>query len=209
MPFNKSLMPWPFNSCGNYPWWRRNFLCDIKDMAALRVEATNVSSLMLTLTAVLVPCLSKLKQNGCSDFRRCCFRWWFWFGSDVSISRDNAQFGLPETGLFLRKLLLSWWNVLAWLPTCFTRYAFWRAYSIKCRHQIAHNEIELEQALEETTLNEQLLKLRVWLKRCYIQWTFKWIARWCCTAVCSSGAEGQEGTMAFIQKRLPMMSHKR
>ncbi|KCW32595.1 enoyl-CoA hydratase/isomerase family protein [Acinetobacter baumannii 1032359] len=84
------------------------------------------------------------------------------------------------------------------------------ALSVGVVHQIAHNEIELEQALQETiqhikraapqasrvtkallhrTLNEPLNELLDDAAQQFAQ------------AV--GGAEGQEGTMAFIQKRLP------
>lgn len=197
---------------------------DIKDMAALRVETTNVDSLqpyadfnrrfgaMLEQVEgapqTVVVILEGAVLGG--GFGLACV-------SDVAISRDNAQFGLPETGLgvipaqiapfAVKRIGLTQARRLALLGMRFEGHT---ALNIGVVHQIAHNEIELEQALQETiqqikraapqasrvtkallhrTLNEPLNELLDDAAQQFAQ------------AV--GGAEGQEGTMAFIQKRLP------
>ena len=197
---------------------------DIKDMAALRVEAANVGSLQPYMDfnrrfgamlehveaapQTVVVILEGAVLGG--GFGLACV-------SDVAISRDNAQFGLPETGLgvipaqiapfVVKRIGLTQARRLALLGMRFEGHT---ALNVGVVHQIAHNEIELEQALQETiqqikraapqasrvtkallhrTLNEPLNELLDDAAQQFAQ------------AV--GGAEGQEGTMAFIQKRLP------
>jgi isohexenylglutaconyl-CoA hydratase len=197
---------------------------DIKDMAALRVEASNIGNLqpyadfnrrfgaMLeqveTAPQTVVVILEGAVLGG--GFGLVCV-------SDVAISRDNAQFGLPETGLgiipaqiapfVVKRIGLTQARRLALLGM---RFEGPTALSVGLVHQIAHNELELEQELQETiqqikraapqasrvtkallhrTLNEPLNHLLDDAAQQFAQ------------AV--GGVEGQEGTMAFIQKRLP------
>lgn len=197
---------------------------DIKDMAALRVEATHVGSLqpyadfnrrfgaMLEQVEAAPQTVVVILEGAVlgGGFGLACV-------SDVAISRDNAQFGLPETGLgvipaqiapfVVKRIGLTQARRLALLGMRFEGHT---ALNVGVVHQIAHNEIELEQALQETiqhikraapeasrmtkallhrTLSEPLSDLLDDAAQQFAQ------------AV--GGTEGQEGTMAFIQKRLP------
>ena len=137
--------------------------------------------------------------------------------SDVAISRDNAQFGLPETGLgvlpaqiapfVVKRIGLTQARRLALLGLRFNGET---ALKFSVVHEVASDEAALEQKLAETvqqikraaplasrttkallhrTLNEPLDTLLDDAAQQFAQ------------AV--GGEEGQEGTMAFIQKRLP------
>ncbi|MEZ6841229.1 enoyl-CoA hydratase-related protein [Acinetobacter baumannii] len=89
--------------------------------------------------------------------------------SDVAISRDNAQFGLPETGLgVIPAQIASFCGETYWpdsgTQTSFTRHAFLEGHTryrgVGVVHQITHNEIELGTSFTKpfNTLNEQLLQ---------------------------------------------------
>jgi isohexenylglutaconyl-CoA hydratase len=137
--------------------------------------------------------------------------------SDIAISRDNAQFGLPETGLgvlpaqiapfVVKRIGLTQARRLALLGSRFNGET---AQKLGVIHEVVRDDIELEQLLADTiqqikraaplasrntkallhrTLNEPLDSLLDAAAQQFAQ------------AV--GGAEGQEGTMAFIQKRLP------
>lgn len=200
-------------------------------MAALRVEAANVGSLqpyvdfnrrfgaMLEQVEAAPQTVVVILEGAVlgGGFGLACV-------SDVAISRDNTQFGLPETGLgvipaqiapfVVKRIGLTQARRLALLGMRFEGHT---ALSVGVVHQIAHNEIELEQALQETiqhikraapeasrvtkallhrTLNENLNELLNDAAQQFAQ------------AV--GGAEGQEGTLAFIQNdyRIGPPSHK-
>lgn len=197
---------------------------DIKDMAALRAEAANAGSLQpyvdfnrrfgamieyvdQALQTVVVVLEGAILGGG---FGLACV-------SDIAISRNDAQFGLPETGLgilpaqiapfVVKRIGLTQARRLALLGLRFNGEA---ALTYGVVHQVAQDDAELEQQLAETiqlikraaplasratkallhrTLNEPLTVLLDDAAQQFAQ------------AV--GGAEGQEGTMAFIQKRLP------
>lgn len=197
---------------------------DIKDMAGLRVEVANSGSLQAYVdfnrrfgamieqvdqaTQTVVAVLEGAVLGG--GFGLACV-------SDIAISRDTAQFGLPETGLgilpaqiapfVVKRIGLTQARRLALLGL---RFDGKTALDLGVVHQVASNETELEQQLEQTiqqikraaplasratkallhrTLNEPLDQL------------LDDAAQQFADAV--AGAEGQEGTMAFIQKRNP------
>lgn len=197
---------------------------DIKDMAALRVDAANAGSLqpyaefnrrfgaMLEQVDVAPQTVVVILEGAVlgGGFGLACV-------SDVAISRDNTQFGLPETGLgvipaqiapfVVKRIGLTQARRLALLGMRFEGHT---ALKVGVVHEIAHNELELEQLLQEIieqikraapqasrmtkallhrTLNEPLNDLLDDAAQQFAQ------------AV--GGVEGQEGTMAFIQKRLP------
>ena len=197
---------------------------DIKDMAGLRVEAANAGSLqpyvdfnrrfgaMLEQVEAAPQTVVVILEGAVlgGGFGLACV-------SDVAISRDNAQFGLPETGLgvipaqiapfVVKRIGLTQARRLALLGLRFNGET---ALKLSVVHEVASDEAALEQKLAETiqqikraaplasrttkallhrTLNEPLDTLLDDAAQQFAQ------------AV--GGAEGQEGTMAFIQKRLP------
>ncbi len=197
---------------------------DIKDMAALRLEAANVGSLkpyvdfnrrfgaMIEQVDQAPPTVVAVLEGGVlgGGFGLACV-------SDIAISRDTAQFGLPETGLgvlpaqiapfVVKRIGLTQARRLALLGLRFNGDT---AQKLGVVHDVVRDETELEQLLSETiqhikraapqasrntkallhrTLNEPLESLLDDAAQQFAQ------------AV--GGAEGQEGTMAFIQKRLP------
>lgn len=197
---------------------------DIKDMAALRVEAANAGSLQPYVDfnrrfGAMIEYVDQAPQTVVVVLEGAILGGGFGLAcvSDIAISRNDAQFGLPETGLgilpaqiapfVVKRIGLTQARRLALLGLRFNGEA---ALTYGVVHQVAQNDAELEQQLAETiqlikraaplasratkvllhrTLNEPLTVLLDDAAQQFAQ------------AV--SGAEGQEGTMAFIQKRLP------
>ena len=201
---------------------------DIKDMAQLRGEALSVGSNQpyvdfnrqfghmieqvdqapQTVVAVLVGAVLG------GGFGLACV-------SDIAISRADAKFGLPETGLgvipaqiapfVVKRIGLTQARRLALLGT---RFEGDTALKLGVVHEVVENDDALNSLLEETiqqikraaphasrvtkallhrTLNEPLHEL------------LDDAAQQFANAV--GGEEGVEGTMAFIQKRLPNWSN--
>ena len=197
---------------------------DIKDMAGLRVEATNAGSLQPYVDfnrrfGAMIEQVDQAPQTVVAILEGAVLGGGFGLAcvSDVAISRDNAQFGLPETGLgvlpaqiapfVVKRIGLTQARRLALLGSRFNGET---ALKLSVVHEVASDEAALEQKLAETiqqikraaplasrttkallhrTLNEPLDTLLDDAAQQFAQ------------AV--GGAEGQEGTMAFIQKRLP------
>ncbi|WP_312105575.1 enoyl-CoA hydratase/isomerase family protein [Acinetobacter venetianus] len=197
---------------------------DIKDMAALRLEAANVGSLKPYVDfnrrfGAMIEQVDQAPQTVVAVLEGAVLGGGFGLAcvSDIAISRDTAQFGLPETGLgilpaqiapfVLKRIGLTQARRLALLGLRFNGDT---AQKLGVVHDVVHDETELEQLLSETiqhikraapqasrntkallhrTLNEPLESLLDDAAQQFAQ------------AV--GGAEGQEGTMAFIQKRLP------
>ena len=196
---------------------------DIKDMAGLRVEATNAGSLQPYVDfnrrfGAMIEQVDQAPQTVVAILEGAVLGGGFGLAcvSDVAISRDNAQFGLPETGLgvlpaqiapFVKRIGLTQARRLALLGLRFNGET---ALKFSVVHEVASDEAALEQKLAETvqqikraaplasrttkallhrTLNEPLDTLLDDAAQQFAQ------------AV--GGEEGQEGTMAFIQKRLP------
>lgn len=197
---------------------------DIKDMAGLRVEATNAGSLQPYIDfnrrfGAMIEQVDQAPQTVVAILEGAVLGGGFGLAcvSDVAISRDNAQFGLPETGLgvlpaqiapfVVKRIGLTQARRLALLGLRFNGET---ALKLSVVHEVASDEAALEQKLAETvqqikraaplasrttkallhrTLNESLDTLLDDAAQQFAQ------------AV--GGAEGQEGTMAFIQKRLP------
>ena len=197
---------------------------DIKDMAALRVEAANVGSLQPYVDfnrrfGAMIEQVDQAPQTVVAILEGAVLGGGFGLAcvSDIAISRDNAQFGLPETGLgvlpaqiapfVVKRIGLTQARRLALLGSRFNGET---AQKLGVIHDVVSNEAELEQLLADTiqqikraaplasrntkallhrTLNEPLDSLLDDAAQQFAQ------------AV--GGVEGQEGTMAFIQKRLP------
>ncbi len=197
---------------------------DIKDMAALRVEAANVGSLQPYVDfnrrfGAMIEQVDQAPQTVVAILEGAVLGGGFGLAcvSDIAISRDNAQFGLPETGLgvlpaqiapfVVKRIGLTQARRLALLGSRFNGET---AQKLGVIHEVVRDHIELEQLLADTiqqikraaplasrntkallhrTLNEPLDSLLDAAAQQFAQ------------AV--GGAEGQEGTMAFIQKRLP------
>ena len=197
---------------------------DIKDMAALRVEAANVGSLQPYVDfnrrfGAMIEQVDQAPQTVVAILEGAVLGGGFGLAcvSDIAISRDNAQFGLPETGLgvlpaqiapfVVKRIGLTQARRLALLGSRFNGET---AQKLGVIHEVVRDDIELEQLLANTiqqikraaplasrntkallhrTLNEPLDTLLDDAAQQFAQ------------AV--GGAEGQEGTMAFIQKRLP------
>jgi isohexenylglutaconyl-CoA hydratase len=197
---------------------------DIKDMAGLRVEAANSGSLQPYVDfnrrfGAMIEQVDQAPQTVVVVLEGAVLGGGFGLAcvSDIAISRDSAQFGLPETGLgilpaqiapfVVKRIGLTQARRLALLGLRFDGHA---ALNLGVIHQLAQNDAELEHQLAGTiqqikraaplasratkallhrTLNEPLTSLLDDAAQQFAQ------------AV--GGAEGQEGTMAFIQKRLP------
>ena len=197
---------------------------DIKDMAALRVEAANVGSLQPYVDfnrrfGAMIEQVDQAPQTVVAILEGAVLGGGFGLAcvSDVAISRDNAQFGLPETGLgvlpaqiapfVVKRIGLTQARRLALLGSRFNGET---AQKLGVIHEVVRDDVELEQLLRDTiqqikraaplasrntkallhrTLNEPLDSLLDAAAQQFAQ------------AV--GGLEGQEGTMAFIQKRLP------
>lgn len=197
---------------------------DIKDMAALRVEAASVGSLQPYVDfnrrfGAMIEQVDQAPQTVVAILEGAVLGGGFGLAcvSDIAISRDNAQFGLPETGLgvlpaqiapfVVKRIGLTQARRLALLGSRFNGET---AQKLGVIHDVVSNEAELEQLLADTiqqikraaplasrntkallhrTLNEPLDSLLDAAAQQFAQ------------AV--GGLEGQEGTMAFIQKRLP------
>ena len=197
---------------------------DIKDMAALRVEAANVGSLQPYVDfnrrfGAMIEQVDQAPQTVVAILEGAVLGGGFGLAcvSDIAISRDNAQFGLPETGLgvlpaqiapfVVKRIGLTQARRLALLGSRFNGET---AQKLGVIHEVVRDDIELEQLLADTiqqikraaplasrntkallhrTLNEPLDSLLDAAAQQFAQ--------------AAGGAEGQEGTMAFIQKRLP------
>ncbi|MBK5645854.1 enoyl-CoA hydratase/isomerase family protein [Acinetobacter proteolyticus] len=197
---------------------------DIKDMAGLRVEAANTGSLQPYVDfnrrfGTMLEQVDQAPQTVVAVLEGAVLGGGFGLAcvSDIAISRDTAQFGLPETGLgilpaqitpfVVKRIGLTQARRLALLGL---RFDGKTAVDLGVVHQVAQDDVELEQQLMDTiqqikraaplasratkallhrTLNEPLEQLLDDAAQQFAQ------------AV--GGAEGQEGTMAFIQKRNP------
>ncbi|MCH7318035.1 enoyl-CoA hydratase-related protein [Acinetobacter sp. ANC 5659] len=197
---------------------------DIKDMAGLRIEAANTDSLQPYVDfnrrfGAMIEQVDQAPQTVVVVLEGAVLGGGFGLAcvSDIAISRDTAQFGLPETGLgilpaqiapfVVKRIGLTQARRLALLGL---RFDGKTAVDLGVVHQVAQDDVELEQQLTEIiqqikraaplasrntkallhrTLNEPLEQLLDDAAQQFAQ------------AV--GGAEGQEGTMAFIQKRNP------
>ena len=197
---------------------------DIKDMASLRVEAANTGSLQPYVDfnrrfGAMIEQVDQAPQTVVAVLEGAVLGGGFGLAcvSDIAISRESAQFGLPETGLgilpaqiapfVVKRIGLTQARRLALLGL---RFDGKTALDLGVVHQVSQDDVELEQQLTDTiqqikraaplasratktllhrTLNEPLAQLLDDAAQQFAQ------------AV--GGPEGQEGTMAFIQKRNP------
>jgi isohexenylglutaconyl-CoA hydratase len=193
-------------------------------MAALRVEAANVGSLQPYVDfnrrfGAMIEQVDQAPQTVVAILEGAVLGGGFGLAcvSDIAISRDNAQFGLPETGLgvlpaqiapfVVKRIGLTQARRLALLGLRFNGET---AQKLGVIHEVVRDDAELEQLLRDTiqqikraaplasrntkallhrTSNEPLDSLLDDAAQLFAQ------------AV--GGVEGQEGTMAFIQKRNP------
>lgn len=197
---------------------------DIKDMAGLRVQALQEGSNKPYVDfnrrfGAMIEQVDQAPQTVVALLEGAVLGGGFGLAcvSDVAISRDNAQFGLPETGLgvlpaqiapfVVKRIGLTQARRLALLGL---RFDGKTALELGVVHQVVADEAALEQAVADTikhikraapmasrvtkallhrTLNEPLNTL------------LDDAAQQFANAV--GGPEGMEGTMAFVQKRLP------
>lgn len=198
---------------------------DIKDMAALRAQASAAGSSdgyvrfnrafgqlieqVNHAPQIVVAVLEGAVLGG--GFGLACV-------SDVALCRDTAQFGLPETGLgiipaqiapfVVQRIGLTQTRRLALLGL---RFDGVEALRLGIVHQVAHSPDALEALLQQTLTqlyrtapiasrttkailhqSTQVHHLSDTLDQAAVQF-----------AAAVQSAEGFEGTMAFIQKRLP------
>lgn len=137
--------------------------------------------------------------------------------SDVAIARDDAQFGLPETGLGVIPAQIAPFVVQRIGLTQARRLALTGARfdgTEACRlgivHETAPDDDALENAIERTLkavrrcapqANRRTKALVLGVGEQPLDSLLDQAARDFAQAV--TGSEGQEGTMAFVQKRLP------
>lgn len=197
---------------------------DIKDMAGLRVEAANSGSLQAYVDfnrrfGAMIEQVDQAPQTVVAVLEGAVLGGGFGLAcvSDIAISRDTAQFGLPETGLgilpaqiapfVVKRIGLTQARRLALLGL---RFDGKTALDLGVVHQVASNETELEQQLEQTI--QQIKRAAPLASRATkallhrtpnepLDQLLDDAAQQFADAV--AGAEGQEGTMAFIQKRNP------
>ncbi|ENX09751.1 enoyl-CoA hydratase/isomerase family protein [Acinetobacter courvalinii] len=197
---------------------------DIKDMAGLRVEAANSGSLQAYVDfnrrfGAMIEQMDQAAQTVVAVLEGAVLGGGFGLAcvSDIAISRDTAQFGLPETGLgilpaqiapfVVKRIGLTQARRLALLGL---RFDGKTALDLGVVHQVASNETELEQQLEQTI--QQIKRAAPLASRATkallhrtpnepLDQLLDDAAQQFADAV--AGAEGQEGTMAFIQKRNP------
>lgn len=201
---------------------------DIKDMAQLRGEALSVGSNQPYIDfnrqfGHMIEQVDQAPQTVVAVLEGAVLGGGFGLAcvSDIAISRADAKFGLPETGLgvipaqiapfVVKRIGLTQARRLALLGT---RFEGDTALKLGVVHEVVENDDALNSLLEETiqqikraaphasrvtkallhrTLNEPLHEL------------LDDAAQQFANAV--GGEEGVEGTMAFIQKRLPNWSN--
>lgn len=201
---------------------------DIKDMAQLRGEALSVGSNQPYVDfnrqfGHMIEQVDQAPQTVVAVLEGAVLGGGFGLAcvSDIAISRADAKFGLPETGLgvipaqiapfVVKRIGLTQARRLALLGT---RFEGDTALKLGVVHEVVENDDALNSLLEETiqqikraaphasrvtkallhrTLNEPLHEL------------LDDAAQQFANAV--GGEEGVEGTMAFIQKRLPNWSN--
>lgn len=201
---------------------------DIKDMAQLRGEALSVGSNQPYIDfnrqfGHMIEQVDQAPQTVVAILEGAVLGGGFGLAcvSDIAISRADAKFGLPETGLgvipaqiapfVVKRIGLTQARRLALLGT---RFEGDTALKLGVVHEVVENDDALSALLEETiqqikraaphasrvtkallhrTLNEPLHEL------------LDDAAQQFANAV--GGEEGVEGTMAFIQKRLPNWSN--
>ena len=201
---------------------------DIKDMAQLRGEALSVGSNQPYIDfnrqfGHMIEQVDQAPQTVVAVLEGAVLGGGFGLAcvSDIAITRADAKFGLPETGLgvipaqiapfVVKRIGLTQARRLALLGT---RFEGDTALKLGVVHEVVENDDALNSLLEETiqqikraaphasrvtkallhrTLNEPLHEL------------LDDAAQQFANAV--GGEEGVEGTMAFIQKRLPNWSN--
>ena len=196
---------------------------DIKDMAGARQQAANGDEdayfrlnrrfgEMITLAnrqpQVLIAVLEGAVLGG--GFGLACV-------SDVAIARADAQFGLPETGLGVIPAQIAPFVVerigltqARRLALTGSRFNGDEAARLGIVHESLPDEASLEAALQRTLTavrrcapeaNRQTKKLVLGTGEQPLENLLDAAARDFAKAV--NGPEGQEGTLAFVQKRLP------
>ncbi|QIO09735.1 enoyl-CoA hydratase/isomerase family protein [Acinetobacter lanii] len=198
---------------------------DIKDMAGIRAAAMNEGSNKPYIDfnrtfGAMIELVDQAPQTVVAILEGAVLGGGFGLAcvSDVAIAHQNAQFGLPETGLgilpaqiapfVVKRVGLTQARRLALLGA---RFDGEKALQFGVVHEVAHDESELEQLLESTL--EQIKRAaplasratKALLHRASTQEALGGLlddaAAQFADAV--NSPEGMEGTMAFIQKRKP------
>lgn len=202
---------------------------DIKDMAALRVQAMNAANdterqagyiRFNRAFGTLIEKVNHAPQTVIAVLEGAVLGGGFGLAcvSDIALALDTAQFGLPETGLgvipaqiapfVVQRIGLTQARRLALLGNRFNGH---EAVRLGIAHEVFDSNADLDEALAKTInyirrsapnasrLTKALLHnstqvsdLKSTLDQAAIQF-----------AAAVSSDEGAEGTMAFIQKRLP------
>lgn len=202
---------------------------DIKDMAALRVQAMNAANdterqagyiRFNRAFGTLIEKVNHAPQTVIAVLEGAVLGGGFGLAcvSDIALALDTAQFGLPETGLgvipaqiapfVVQRIGLTQARRLALLGNRFNGH---EAVRLGIAHEVFDSNADLDEALAKTInyirrsapnasrLTKALLHnstqvsdLKSTLDQAAIQF-----------AAAVSSDEGTEGTMAFIQKRLP------
>lgn len=198
---------------------------DIKDMAGIRAaamnEGTNKPYIDFNRTfGAMIELVDQAPQTVVAVLEGAVLGGGFGLAcvSDVAIAHQNAQFGLPETGLgilpaqiapfVVKRVGLTQARRLALLGA---RFDGEKAVQFGVVHEVAHDESELEQLLESTL--EQIKSAaplasratKALLHRASTQEALSGLLDDAAAqfAEAVNSAEGMEGTMAFIQKRKP------
>ena len=202
---------------------------DIKDMAALRVQAMNAANdterqagyiRFNRAFGTLIEKVNHAPQTVIAVLEGAVLGGGFGLAcvSDIALALDTAQFGLPETGLgvipaqiapfVVQRIGLTQARRLALLGNRFNGH---EAVRLGIAHEVFDSNADLDEALAKTINyirrsapnasrvtkallhnSTQVSDLKSTLDQAAIQF-----------AAAVSSDEGAEGTMAFIQKRLP------
>lgn len=198
---------------------------DIKDMAGIRAaamnEGTNKPYIDFNRTfGAMIELVDQAPQTVVAILEGAVLGGGFGLAciSDVAIAHQNAQFGLPETGLgilpaqiapfVVKRVGLTQARRLALLGA---RFDGGKALQFGVVHEVAHDENELEQLIE--TALEQIKRAAPLASRATKALLHRASSNESLSALLDdaaaqfadavNSAEGMEGTMAFIQKRKP------
>ena len=196
---------------------------DIKDMAAIRAAAMNEGSNKPYIDfnrtfGAMIELVDQAPQTVVAVLEGAVLGGGFGLAciSDVAISHQDAQFGLPETGLgilpaqiapfVVKRIGLTQARRLALLGA---RFNGQKALQYGVVHEVAQSEAELEELIE-TTL-EQIKRTAPLASRATKALLHRAASNEAVGALLDDAAvqfaeavnssEGMEGTMAFIQKR--------
>ena len=198
---------------------------DIKDMAGIRAaamnEGTNKPYIDFNRTfGAMIELVDQAPQTVVAVLEGAVLGGGFGLAciSDVAIAHQDAQFGLPETGLgilpaqiapfVVKRVGLTQARRLALLGA---RFDGKKALQFGVIHEVAENSVELESLI--TTTIEQIKRTAPLASRATKKLLHRASTNESLSALLDeaavqfaeavNSAEGMEGTMAFIQKRKP------